>query len=89
MKAWMFKLVTVVNTAVGAGRKQLATWHSAGVTPDKVELSAYLQLALADYQPEVKGCAILTPEDREHLTLALAGILINVMDAETSKETAA
>ena len=87
MKGWMFKLVTVVNSAVGAGRKQLATWHSAGVTPDKVELSNYLQMVLAEYQPEVKGVEILTPEDREHLTLALSGILINVMDAETSKET--
>jgi len=89
MKGWMFKLVGVVNTSVNAGRKQLALWHSAGVTPDKTELSTYLQVALADYQPEVNGCAILTPEDREHLTMALSGILISVMDAETSKETPA
>ncbi len=86
MKAWMFKLVGVVNTAVGAGRKQLSTWHSAGVTPDKAELSAYLQIAMADYQPEINGSAILTSEDREHLTMALAGILINVMDAEAKEK---
>jgi len=89
MKAWMFTLVGVVNTAVNTGRKQLQVWHKAGVTPSREGLSTYLQVALADYQPEVNGCAILTATDREHLTLALSGILINVMDAETSKETPA
>ncbi len=86
MKAWMFKLVSVINGAVNAGRTQLATWHSAGVTPDKTELSTYIQMAIADFQPEVNGCAILSNEDREHLTLALSGILINVMDAETKEK---
>ena len=85
MNLWMIKLVTVVNGAVGKGRSQLHAWHKAGVTPDKEALSNYLQIAMHDYQPEINGCAILTPEDRDHLTLALAGILISVLDAETEK----
>ena len=87
MKAWMFKLVAVVNTAVTKGRAQLQAWHKAGVTPKKEDLAIYLQMVMADYQPEVNGCAILATDDREHLTLALSGILISVMDAEASKET--
>jgi hypothetical protein len=86
MKAWMFKLVAVVNSAVGKGRQQLVSWHAEGLTPDKEALSAYLQIAMADYEPEINGSAILTHEDREHLTMALAGILISVMDAETKEK---
>jgi len=41
---------------------------------------------MCEYQPEINGCAILTSEDREHLTLALAGILISVLDAETTEK---
>ncbi len=86
MKAWMLKLAVGVNIAVTKGRAQLQTWHKAGVTPQKEELAIYLQMVMADYQPQVNGCAILAHDDREHLTLALAGILISVMDAEASKE---
>ena len=82
MKAWMFKLVAVVNNAVGKGREQVVSWHADGLTPDKEALSAYLQITMADYNPEINGHSILTPEDREHLTTALAGILLRVMDAQ-------
>ena len=86
MKKWMFQLVSTVNGAVNAGRLQLQDWHRSGVTASQEVLADYLGVALADYRPEINGRDLLGSDDRHHLTMALAGILIAVMDAETQEE---
>lgn len=82
---WMIKIVGPLTCAVNAGKKRLTEMHEAGETPDKTHLGAYMLLSLSTIDPQVKGRSILDDENKVDLANGIAGILINILDAEAGK----
>jgi hypothetical protein len=83
---WMLKVIGPLSSAVSAGRRKLADWYEADITPDREQLAIYMLLSLNSIDPQIKGKPMLDDEIRMSLASGLAGMLINIMAAELGDE---
>jgi len=82
MKALWFGLAARVNSAVAAGRVKCAELNEMGMFPDRESIAFSINSSLDGWAPKVAGQPVLDAEDRKHLALALAGMVIKLAIAE-------
>ena len=69
------------------GKAWLVTKRQEGAIPDKDAVSAYLFYELSKISvPGVNGKEVVGVEERQHFSQAMAGLLLNYLDAEAVEE---
>lgn len=68
------------------GKAWLVSKRQAGMIPDKEAVSAYLFYELSKISvPSVNGKEVIGMAEREHFAQAMAGLLLNYLDAESEE----
>jgi hypothetical protein len=69
------------------GKSWLIEKRKEGAIPDKDAVAAYLFYELSKISvPGVNGKEVVGTEEREHFSKAMAGLLLNYLDAEAKEQ---
>lgn len=88
MKPWLLALVAKAGHVYETARRKARDWKQAGIVPDEAVLAAFCAETFAEFDPRVRGRAIVDHEIRAHLGAAMARLALNVLAAETHEEAA-
>lgn len=83
MMTLMLNFARTADKAITAGREEYARLRRAGSSPTIPAVQVAVLRSVAEYRPELKGHALLTPGLRSSLTGSLAHLAYNIAAADS------
>jgi hypothetical protein len=85
--SWLLPVGMRLGSVFNVGKNWVLEKHKLGFTPDKDALKAVLLMELIQIKiPKVNSKSVFGPEELEHFAAALAGLVLNYLDAESQEK---
>lgn len=83
---WLLPIAMRLGSVFTVGKNWVVDKHRQGLTPDKDSLQIVLLMELSQIRiPQVNGKDVFGHEELNNLAAALAGVVLNYLDAEAEK----
>lgn len=83
---WLLPIAMRLGSVFNVGKAWVVNKHRQGLTPDKDALQVVLLMELMQIKiPKVNGKDVFGPDELNNFAAALAGLVLNYLDAEAEK----